>query len=126
MIPLTDNENKYYGEQEKCCICQKEFCYDKNEKKKFEIYQEVTDHCHYTGNFKGAAHSTCNLSYKVSQEILVKIHNGSKDDYHFLIKELAEAFKGQYECLGENTEKYISFSVPIKKNTIMIKQPNTK
>ena len=49
------------------------------------------------------------------QEILVKIHNGSKYDYHFIIKELAEEFKGEFECLGENTEKYISFSVPIKK-----------
>ena len=43
MIPLTDNENKYYEEQQKCHICQKEFCYDKNEKiilkynKKLEI-----------------------------------------------------------------------------------------
>ena len=34
---------------------------------------------------------------------------------HFIIKELAEEFKGEFECLGENTEKYISFSVPIKK-----------
>ena len=33
MIPLTDNENKSYEEQEKYHICQKEFCYDKNEKK---------------------------------------------------------------------------------------------
>ena len=40
MIPLTDNENKSYEEQEKCHICQKEFCYDKNEKKKFKIYQK--------------------------------------------------------------------------------------
>ena len=31
------------------------------------------------------------------------------------MKELAEEFKGQFECLGENTEKYITFSVPIKK-----------
>ena len=28
--------------------------------------------------------------------------------------ELAKEFKGQFECLGENTKKYISFSVPIK------------
>ena len=47
------------------------------------------------------------------QEIPVAIHNGST--YHFLIKELAEEFKGEFECLGENTEKHISFSVPIKK-----------
>ena len=34
MIPLTDNEDKFYNEQEECHICQKEFCYDKNEKKR--------------------------------------------------------------------------------------------
>ena len=28
---------------------------------------------------------------------------------------MAEEFKGQFECLGENTENYITFSVPIKK-----------
>ena len=42
-------------------------------------------------------------------------HNGSTCDYHFKIKNLAEEFKGGFECLGENTEKYIAFSVPIKK-----------
>ena len=31
------------------------------------------------------------------------------------MKELAEEFEGEFECLGENTEKYITFSVPIKK-----------
>ena len=77
--------------------------------------KKVKDHCHYTGKFRGAAHSICNLRYKVQREIPVKIHNGSKYDYHFIIKELAEEFKGQFECLGENTEKYITFSVPIKK-----------
>ena len=115
MIPLTDNENKYYEEHNKCYICQKEFCHDKNQKMKFKLYKKVRDHCHYTGKFRGAAHSICNLNYKVPQEIPVKIHNGSKYDYHFIIRELAEEFKGQFECLGENTEKYITFSVPIKK-----------
>ena len=97
-------------------MCQKEFCYNKNEKKKFKIYQKVRDHCPYTGKFRRAAYSICNLNYKLPpQDILVKIHNGSIYDYYFLIKELAEEFKGQFECLGENTEKYITFSVPIKK-----------
>ena len=115
MMPLTDNENKYYEEQNKCYICQKEFCRDKNQKMKFKLYKKVRDHCHYTGKFRGAAHSICNLNYKVRQEIPIKIHNGSKYDYHFIIKELSEEFKGQFECLGENTEKYITFSVPINK-----------
>ena len=48
-------------------------------------------------------------------EIPVVFHNGSTYDYHFSIKELVKECKGNFECLGENTEKYITFSVPTKK-----------
>ena len=41
-------------------------------------------------------------------------HNGSNYDYHFFIKELAEEFKKQFTCLGENTAKYITFTVLIE------------
>ena len=41
--------------------------------------------------------------------------NGSTYDHHFITKELSEEFEQEFECLGENTEKYITFSVPIKK-----------
>ena len=34
---------------------------------------------------------------------------------HFIIKQLAKEFEVQFKCLGENTEKYITFSVPFKK-----------
>ena len=43
MIPLTDNENKFYEEQEKCHICQKEVCYDKNEKKRNLKYTKTLE-----------------------------------------------------------------------------------
>ena len=36
-------------------------------------------------------------------------HNGYNYDYHFIIKELAEEFEGQFTCLGENNKKYITF-----------------
>lgn len=42
-------------------------------------------------------------------------HSVSNYNYHFIIIQLAEEFEGQLECLGENTEKYITFSVPTKK-----------
>ena len=43
-------------------------------------------------------------------------HNRSTYDYHFVIKKLVEEFKGNFDCLGENTEKYITISAPIKKD----------
>ena len=109
MISLTTEEKVHYNKQKVCYICKKEF--DDNNKKQ----QKVRDICHYTGKYRGAAHNICNLRYKVPKEIPVVFHNGSTYDYHFIIKELAKEFEGNFECLGENTEKYITFSVPIKK-----------
>ena len=85
-------------------------------KKEFdEKNYKVRDHCHYTGKYRGAAHNVCNLRYKIPKEIPVVFHNGSTYDYHFIIKELVKEFDGNFKCLGENTEKYITLSVPIKK-----------
>ena len=75
--------------------------------------KKVKDHCHYTGKFRGAVHSKCNLSYKVPKDIPIIIHNASCDT-HFIINQLAEEFKGELNCIGENMEKYLTFSVPIK------------
>ena len=115
IIPLTDEEKEVHENQKICYICEKEFCTDKNNEKEFKLKQKVRDHDHYTGKYRGAAHSNCNLRYKIPREIPVIFHNGSTYDYHFIIKQLAKEFKGNFDCLGENTEKYITFSVPITK-----------
>ena len=109
MMPLTTEEKTYHNKQKICYICKKEF--DISNKK----HHKVRDHCHYTAKCRGAAHNICNLRYKVPKEIPTVFHNGSTYDYHFIIKELVKEFEGNFECLGENTEEYITFSVPIKK-----------
>ena len=109
MIALTPEEIIHHNKQKVCYICKKEF--DNNNKKQ----QKVKDHCHYTGKYRGAAHNICNLRYKIPKEIPVVFHNGPTYDYNFIIKELVKEFEGNFERLGENTEKYITFSVPIKK-----------
>ena len=84
--------------------------------KKNETYREsckVRDHCNYTGKYRGAAHSKCNLQYKLPKEIPVVFHNVSKYDYHFIINKLAKGIEG-ITCLGEDTEKYITLKVPLK------------
>ena len=97
--------------QKKNYICKKTFSTDYNNKK----CHKTNDHCQDTGKDRGAAHDICNLRSKIPKEIRIVFHNGSTYDYHFIIKELTEEFEGEFECLGKNTEKYITFSVPIEK-----------
>ena len=77
-------------------------------------HHKIKDHCHYTEKYRGAAHHICNLRYRIPKEISIVFHNGSTYDYHFIIKKLVKEFDGNFKCLGENTEKYITFSVPLK------------
>ena len=113
MISLTHEKNKSYKEQDKCHICEKKFCMDKDDEN-YTNRKKVKDHCHYTGKFRGAAYSKCNLNYKVLKDIPIIIDNANYDT-HFIINQLAEEFKGERNCIGDNMKKYITFSVPIKK-----------
>ena len=115
MILLTDKENKSYEKQKVCYMRIKEFSADENAKNAFKLHHKVRYHSQCTGKFRGAANSICNLRYKTPKEIPVVFHNGFTYDYHFIINKLAKEFYGQLECLGENTEKYLAFSVPISK-----------
>ena len=89
-------KKKIHHEQKICNICKKGFSIDNSNKK----YHKVKDHCHYTGKYRGAAHRTCNLRYKIPKEIPAVFHNGSEYEIHLIINELAEELKGQFECLG--------------------------
>ena len=114
MIPLTDKEKHSYEKHKYCHICRKKFI-DDEEDKRYKNYRKVRDHDHYTGKFRGAAHSICNLRYKIPKEFPVVFHNGAKYDYHFIIKELVRKMDDNMDCLGEEAEKYITFKVPLKK-----------
>ena len=47
-------------------------------------------------------------------------YNGSIYDFHFIIKELANEFKGQFEYLGEKYKKLQNFFIPIEKEVTNI------
>ena len=97
---------------------QKSVIFVKKNFKKIKDIVKLKDH--YTGEYKGAAHSICNLKYIVPEKIPVAFHNGSNYDYDLIIKELAEELKKKISSLGENTEKYITFTVPIEKENTRI------
>ena len=65
MDPLTKRQWNKYKKATKCHICYKPFT---------QTNQKVRDHCHYTGLYRGPAHSLCNLRYKIPSYIPVVFH----------------------------------------------------
>ena len=78
-----EKERKQYEKENICWICKEEFNNDdfKNIK--------VRDHCHFTGKYRGAAHSICNLKYRKPDFTPVVFHNLSGYDSHLFIKKKA-------------------------------------
>ena len=93
MLPLTKNKLKLHQDATECYICRKNVLIksanDKNCRK-------VRDHRHFTGKYRGAAYSICNLKFNLPNEIPVVFHNGSKYDYNFIVKELANKFQRKF------------------------------
>ena len=98
MLPLTKEGLKSYQDAKVIYICGKrilkKFAKDKN-------HQKARDHCHYTGKYRGAAHSIRNLKFNVPNKIQVVFHNGSNYDYHFIITELANELRDYLNVLGK-------------------------
>ena len=111
MRELTKEEQIVHDNAQYCHICKKVFGTNKK-------HIKVRDHDHFTGEYRGAAHVICNLRYSTQVDIPVYLHNGSNYDFNLIIIELAEEFKSEMECIPLNTSKYMSFSVPIKKEVI--------
>ena len=48
-------------------------------------------------------------------DIPVVFHDGSNYDFNLIITELAKEFRAEMKCIPLNTDKYMSFSIPLKK-----------
>ena len=101
-LKLTHAEQISFDKAETCHICKKELLTDK-----------VRDHCHFTGQYRGAAHNSCNLQCRKPMILPVIFHYLQGYDAHLFIKQLA-CLPGELSCIRSTEEKYISFSKKIK------------
>ena len=108
MEPLTKAQLKENNHVTKCHICFKPFR---------EGNRKVRDHCHYSGKYRGAAHSLCSLQYKIPSYIPVVFYNLARYDAHMFIKELAK-HGHKMGVIPKNTEDYISFSVNVEVDNV--------
>ena len=85
---------------------------------------KVRDHCHYTGLYRGPAHSLCNLRYKIPSYISVVFHNLSGYESHLFIRELG-AHTSDMEVIAKNKD-YISFSIKVPVDSYIDKNGEEK
>ncbi|VVC26084.1 Ribonuclease H-like domain [Cinara cedri] len=84
-IENIEKETEYFKKQLDELIKEKQVFFEELE----DNIKKVKDHDHLTGKYRRAAHSICNLNYKVSRFIPVFFHNLSGYDAHLFIKKLS-------------------------------------
>ena len=85
----TKEQQKLNRNAKICYICKEKF---ENKYFIYKKYREVRDHCHYAGEYGGAAHDIFNLKYSLPKKFNIAFHNGSNYDNHSIINDLAEEF----------------------------------
>ena len=100
-IVMADEDDEKYRNNNICRFCEK-----------FIESDKVRDHCHLTGDYRGPAHSKCNINViqKQSNFIPFIFHNFSNYDCHMFFKKLVDKKKDKvdFDIIPKTNEEYIS------------------
>ena len=104
---FTTQDRTKLEKTKNCWICGKKFSF-------MDIFEKkvVRDHCHYTGKFRGSAHSSCNLRLRRTKRIPVIFHNFTGYDNHLFVKSLGK-IEGEISVIARNEEKHVSVTKDI-------------
>jgi hypothetical protein len=101
--------DQFWFDEASCCyLCEGPFSDDSDE----PMERKVADHCHFTGRFRGPAHSGCNIQLKIDKEnfeIPVVMHNFRGYDSHFVLQGIKSG--ESVTCVPTNEEKYLSVKI---------------
>ena len=101
---MTEEGENLFQKSNNSWICKKVIYNDE---------ENVRDHCHVTGKFRGAAHESCNLNLQLTKKVPVIFHNLRGYDSHLIFNEL-DKFNVKIKVIPNGLEKYIAFF--LKKN----------
>ena len=100
-IIMTDEDEEDFKKDNFCRFCEKNIGCD-----------EVRDHCHLTGKYRGPAHSKCNINVTQKQSNFIPfiLHNFSNYDCHMFFKKLVDKKndKVDFDIIPRTNEEYIS------------------
>ena len=92
---MSEEDEKTFQSSNKCWMCNELFT---DEDKK------VRDHDHITGEYRGCAHSDCNINLKLNREVSVIFHNLRGYDSHLIMQEIGK-FDVKIDVIPNGLEK---------------------
>ena len=109
-IEMTDEDKKDFETATHCFICGDKFKNSYKNEKEAEKYKKVRDHCHFTGKYRGCAHSISNLNFCNRYfKIPVFFHNMKNYDGHLIIQNAEKlSNKQKIDVIAQNSEKFIN------------------
>lgn len=99
-LVLSPDEQEQFRAADRCIYCNEKFT--KNNRK-------GRDHCHFTGQYRGAAHDSCNLKARAITTIPIVFHNLEGYDSHLLVS-AAGTFSQNLNVIARNTERFMSLA----------------
>ena len=101
----TKEELSAFKQSQRCYLCSEPF------QDHINNFRKVKDHCHYSNQYLGAAHSICNWVRSVVRQIPVFIHNFKNYDAQFILQGLKFSKKKDISGLPFNMEKFRTLEV---------------
>ena len=98
---MSAEEEEIFQWNNICWICNKLFHVSDN---------KVRDHCHATGKYRSAAHSNCNVNFKMTKKVPMIFHNLEGYDSNLIFKELSK-FNVKISVIRNGLEKYMAFII---------------
>jgi hypothetical protein len=100
---MTHDDSICYKNANCCYICGDAFT---------EANYKVRDHDHRTGEYRGAAHTKCNINYFSNRFLPVVCHNLRGYDSHLIIEQLYKLCPDKdIQAIPTNFEKFMSFKI---------------
>ena len=109
-ILTTDEDKIDFEAATHCFICGDKFKNSYKNEKEAEKYKKVRDHCHFTGKYRGCAHSICNLNFCNRYfKIPAFFHNMKNYDGHLIVQNAENlSNKKKIDVIAQNSEKFIN------------------
>lgn len=98
-LTMSDRDWQQFEQAQFCYLCENEITKVK-----------CRDHCHFSGKYLGAACQQCNLARRKPRKLKIFLHNGSKYDFHFIVKALNNKNVKNINILPYNGENFRTIS----------------